>query len=211
MPNPGKRPLQRRWWFLRCRRETWTARRRFRPGVKKNSEKDCLPARYYNSVEQFALEFDSGPQRRIFTVSELNAAVREVLESEFQDIWVSGEISGTTLAASGHYYFSLKERDAQVRSVAFRSAHRYWKIKPQDGLRCWRGGGWMCTKPAARTSCWWRHSSQKAWVRCSWRSSSSKKSSQPKDCSPWNERGPCRACLGGSASSPRRAGLRLQI
>ena len=134
MANPGKRPLQRTWWFFRCRRETWTARRCCRPGIKKNREKDCLPARYYSSVEQFALEFDSGPQRRIFTVSELNAAVREVLESEFQDIWVSGEISGTTLAASGHYYFSLKERDAQVRSVAFRSAHRYWKIKPQDGL-----------------------------------------------------------------------------
>jgi exodeoxyribonuclease VII large subunit len=85
-------------------------------------------------VEQFALEFDLVPQRRIFSVSELNAAIRGVLDTEFQDIWVSGEISGLKLATSGHYYFTLKEREAQVRCVAFRSSHRYWKFKPQDGL-----------------------------------------------------------------------------
>jgi exodeoxyribonuclease VII large subunit len=85
-------------------------------------------------VEQFALEFELRPERRIFTVSELNAAVRAVLDQEFRDVWVSGEISGIKLAASGHYYFTLKERDSQVKCVAFRSAHRYWKFKPQDGL-----------------------------------------------------------------------------
>jgi exodeoxyribonuclease VII large subunit len=85
-------------------------------------------------VEQFALEFDLAPERRIFTVSELNSAIAAVLGGEFSDIWVSGEISGTRLATSGHYYFTLKERDSQVRCVAFRSAHRYWKFKPQDGL-----------------------------------------------------------------------------
>jgi exodeoxyribonuclease VII large subunit len=85
-------------------------------------------------VEQFALDFDLTPQRRIYTVAELNAAIRAALDRDFQDIWVSGEISGLKLAASGHYYFTLKERDAQVRCVAFRSAHRYWKFKPQDGM-----------------------------------------------------------------------------
>jgi exodeoxyribonuclease VII large subunit len=85
-------------------------------------------------VEQFALEFELTPERRILTVSELNAAVRAVLDQEFRDVWVSGEISGIKLATSGHYYFTLKERDAQVKCVAFRSAHRYWKFKPQDGL-----------------------------------------------------------------------------
>jgi exodeoxyribonuclease VII large subunit len=83
-------------------------------------------------VEQFALEF--APQRRVYSVSELNAAIRELLDREFQDIWVSGEISGVKLASSGHYYFTLKEREAQLRAVAFRSAHRYWKFKPQDGV-----------------------------------------------------------------------------
>ena len=85
-------------------------------------------------MEQFALEFDLAPQRRIYTVTELNAAIRAVLDSEFPDIWVSGEISGFKPAASGHYYFTLKEHEAQVKCVAFRSAHRYWKFKPRDGL-----------------------------------------------------------------------------
>ena len=85
-------------------------------------------------MEQFALEFDLAPQRRIYTVGELNAAIRAALDEGFQDIWVAGEISGLKPAASGHLYFTLKERDSQVRCVAFRSAHRFWKFKPRDGL-----------------------------------------------------------------------------
>jgi len=85
-------------------------------------------------VEQFALEFDLAPRLRIYTVGELNAAIRAALDEEFQDIWVAGEISGLKPAASGHLYFTLKERDSQVRCVAFRSAHRFWKFKPRDGL-----------------------------------------------------------------------------
>jgi exodeoxyribonuclease VII large subunit len=83
-------------------------------------------------VEQFTL--DLSEERRIYTVSELNAAVRSVLGREFAEIWVSGEISGVKLAASGHYYFSLKDSSAQLRCVCFRSMHRYLKFKPQDGL-----------------------------------------------------------------------------
>ena len=85
-------------------------------------------------MEQFALEFELTPERRIFSVAELTAAVRALLSGEFTDIWVSGEIFGLKLATSGHYYFTLKDRDAQLRAVAFRSTHRFWKFKPQDGL-----------------------------------------------------------------------------
>jgi exodeoxyribonuclease VII large subunit len=49
-------------------------------------------------VEQFALEFDLAPRRRIFTVGELNAAIRALLDEEFRDVWVTGEISGLKLA-----------------------------------------------------------------------------------------------------------------
>ncbi|HVP46034.1 MAG TPA: exodeoxyribonuclease VII large subunit [Bryobacteraceae bacterium] len=83
-------------------------------------------------MEQYALEF--APARRVYTVGELNSAIRGILDREFQDVWVAGEISGTKLAASGHYYFTLKERDAQLRCVCFRSTHRYLKFKPQDGI-----------------------------------------------------------------------------
>ena len=80
------------------------------------------------------IEFGFEPARRVFTVTELNAAIHGLLEREFADVWVTGEISGTRLAASGHYYFTLKEQEAQVRCVCFRQTARYLKFKPQDGV-----------------------------------------------------------------------------
>ena len=86
-------------------------------------------------MEQIGLEFDLGPPpRRIFSVGELNRAVAALLGAEFADIWVSGEISGVRMPSSGHYYFTLKDADAQLKCVAYHSSHRYWKFKPRDGL-----------------------------------------------------------------------------
>ena len=82
-------------------------------------------------MEQIVLAF--GPERSVVSVSELNAAIRGVLDKEFFDVWVSGEISGVKLAASGHYYFTLKDAEAQLRCVCFRSTARFLKFKPQDG------------------------------------------------------------------------------
>ncbi len=82
--------------------------------------------------EQISFEFE--PARQIYTVAGLNAAVRSLLESQFQDIWVSGEISGVKLAASGHYYFTMKDEQSQLRCVLFRTAARYLRFKPQDGI-----------------------------------------------------------------------------
>src|SRR3984893_17299753 len=83
-------------------------------------------------MEHFVLQF--GPERRSLTVSELNASIRELLDQEFSDIWVSGEISGTKVASSGHYYFTLKDAEAQLKCVCFRMTARYLKFKPQDGV-----------------------------------------------------------------------------
>jgi len=74
------------------------------------------------------------PERRIYTVSELNAAIRDLLEREFQDVWVAGEISGVRAAASGHVYFTLKDDESLLRCVIFRSTLRYLRFKPQDGV-----------------------------------------------------------------------------
>src|SRR6478672_4045896 len=74
------------------------------------------------------------PQRRVVTVSELTAAVREALETGFGDIWVEGEISNCRLWNTGHLYFTLKDSGAQIKGVMFRSAVRYLKFKPEDGL-----------------------------------------------------------------------------
>ena len=83
-------------------------------------------------MEQLALTW--GPLRKTYTVAELNASIRALLDAEFADIWVAGEISGTRAAASGHCYFTLKDHEAQLRCVVFRSSLRYLKFKPQDGI-----------------------------------------------------------------------------
>jgi exodeoxyribonuclease VII large subunit len=76
----------------------------------------------------------SAPTRRVFTVSELTSAVRELLEGEFPEIWVEGEISNGRVWNTGHLYFTLKDGGAQIKAVMFRSSLRYLKFKPEDGL-----------------------------------------------------------------------------
>jgi exodeoxyribonuclease VII large subunit len=83
-------------------------------------------------MEQLALSWE--PVRRAFTVSELTGELRGLLNEHFTDIWVSGEISGTKLPSSGHYYFTLKDEEAQLRCVCYRMTARYMKFKPQDGV-----------------------------------------------------------------------------
>ncbi len=83
-------------------------------------------------MEQLALTWE--PERRIYGVAELNAAIRALLDRQFGNIWVAGEISGVKVAASGHYYFTLKDKDAQLRCVCFRNSARLLKFKPQDGV-----------------------------------------------------------------------------
>jgi exodeoxyribonuclease VII large subunit len=82
--------------------------------------------------EQIALSLF--PERQVFTVAEVNAAIRALLDDNFQDIWVSGEVSGCKTATSGHCYFTLKDRDAQITCVCYRGTLRYLRCKPQDGL-----------------------------------------------------------------------------
>ena len=74
------------------------------------------------------------PRRRIFSVSELTAAIRTLLETSFGDLWVEGEISNCRVWNTGHVYFTLKDGDSQIKAVMFKSAVRYLKFKPEDGL-----------------------------------------------------------------------------
>jgi len=74
------------------------------------------------------------PERKLYTVAELSIAIKDLLESSFPDVWVTGEVSNLRAAPSGHYYFTLKDASAQLRAVCFRNQARYLKFKPQDGL-----------------------------------------------------------------------------
>ena len=79
------------------------------------------------------VDSDSAPQQKILTVSELNRLAREILEMSFPLFWVSGEISNFTRAASGHWYFSLKDAGAQVRCVMFKGRNSYVDFVPREG------------------------------------------------------------------------------
>jgi len=74
-----------------------------------------------------------GPQ--ILTVSALVRSVRDLLEHRYPLLWVAGEISNFTSAKSGHAYFVLKDEQAQVRCVMYRSRHHQLDWEPRDGMQ----------------------------------------------------------------------------
>jgi exodeoxyribonuclease VII large subunit len=77
-----------------------------------------------------------GPNaRRLLTVSELTALVRERLEAEFPDFWLEGELSNLRAPGSGHLYFTLKDRSAQVRAVLFRGVGQRLRFVLKEGLQ----------------------------------------------------------------------------
>jgi exodeoxyribonuclease VII large subunit len=78
-------------------------------------------------------DFERFTQQKILTVSELNRLARDVLQTSFPLFWVSGEISNFTRAASGHWYFSLKDTNAQVRCVMFKGRNSYVDFTPREG------------------------------------------------------------------------------
>ena len=73
------------------------------------------------------------PNKKILTVSELNRLANQVLTQSFPLFWVSGEVSNLTRAASGHWYFSLKDSGAQVRCVMFKGRNSYLDWAPKEG------------------------------------------------------------------------------
>ncbi|RUO58780.1 exodeoxyribonuclease VII large subunit [Pseudidiomarina insulisalsae] len=74
-------------------------------------------------------------QAAIFTVAQLNAEVRQVLERGFGSIWLIGEISNFASPGSGHWYFTLKDQHAQIRAAMFRNANQRAKVRPQHGMQ----------------------------------------------------------------------------
>ncbi|MGB9360277.1 MAG: exodeoxyribonuclease VII large subunit, partial [Candidatus Sulfotelmatobacter sp.] len=85
-------------------------------------------------TDQLGLKFKP-PERRVWTVRGLVAAVRTHVEREYSDAWVEGEISNFRAPDSGHLYFTLKDGNAQIRVVMFRSAARLLRFRPGDGMQ----------------------------------------------------------------------------
>ncbi|MDA8414964.1 MAG: exodeoxyribonuclease VII large subunit [Desulfobacteraceae bacterium] len=73
-------------------------------------------------------------EKTILTVSRLTALLRGVLEENFEQVWVQGEVSNLSFPASGHIYFTLKDAGAQLRCVMFKGAAKNLKFRPGDGI-----------------------------------------------------------------------------
>jgi exodeoxyribonuclease VII large subunit len=88
-------------------------------------------------MEQRGFDFGEprAPRRKALTVTELTDRIQGVLEVDFFDVWVEGEVSNLTIASSGHWYFSLKDHSAQIRAVVWKTAARLIAFHPKDGMK----------------------------------------------------------------------------
>ena len=84
-----------------------------------------------------------------FTVSELQALVRDHLEAAFGDLWVEGEISQPSFPRSGHCYLTLKDEGATLAAVIWRSSLQRLRFRPEDGLAVRARGHLTVYRPAA--------------------------------------------------------------
>ena len=126
------------------------------------------------------LQLAAAPSGRPLSVTQLNAMARQLVERSLPLLWVAGEISNFTRAASGHCYFSLKDERAQVRCVLFRSR--------AQGLDWMPGNGMQVEVRAAPGS-----------VRCSRSSPGSRSGSSARACSTGGSSGRCRGIPPASA------------
>ena len=79
--------------------------------------------------------------RTVLTVSEVTRNIREILESGFPDLWVEGEVSNVRVPSSGHLYFTLKDKESQLKCVMFRNLNQSLKFELKDGVLVTAHGG----------------------------------------------------------------------
>jgi exodeoxyribonuclease VII large subunit len=73
--------------------------------------------------------------RDVYSISRLNREVKAMLEGHFPLLWIEGEISNLARPASGHLYFSLKDKEAQIRCALFKGSQRGLGCIPKDGMQ----------------------------------------------------------------------------
>lgn len=75
------------------------------------------------------------PSEKVFSVTELNSIIKEILEGTFPTIRLEGEISGLKTQSSGHIYFSLKDSTSLLSAVMFRGSTQHLSFLPKDGMK----------------------------------------------------------------------------
>lgn len=74
-------------------------------------------------------------ERKVFSVSEITSDLKNLMEDCFPSVWIQGEISNFKNYASGHYYFTLKDENAQLSGVMFKGNNRLLKFELEDGMK----------------------------------------------------------------------------
>lgn len=80
------------------------------------------------------MDFTSSQNKIILKVSQINQQISQTLEKNFSSVWVQGEISNLIRHGSGHWYFSLKEENAQIKIVMFKGYNQYVRCNPSNGM-----------------------------------------------------------------------------
>jgi len=75
----------------------------------------------------------SNRNQSIISVSDLNKLAKDILENEFSSVWVQGEVSNFFSASSGHWYFSLKDENSEIRCAMFAGKNSRLSFEPKDG------------------------------------------------------------------------------
>ena len=83
----------------------------------------------------FFLPSEPSSSEGAWTVAQVTSRARQLVESGMRPLWIKGEVSGFKTYRSGHWYFSLRDSQAQVRCVMWRTDNQRVTVKPEDGLQ----------------------------------------------------------------------------
>src|ERR1700737_4341419 len=118
------------WW---TRTSGADSRRTSSDSATATTSSNNSPGSPMKDLFELPFELQPAPSRSIPSVTAWNVGVRDLLETQFSEVWVEGELSNCRIWNTGHLYFTLKDSASQVRGVMFRSALRYLKCKPTCG------------------------------------------------------------------------------
>lgn len=77
----------------------------------------------------------TAPKREVLSVTEINRRARQLLESHLSLVWIEGELSNVAIPSSGHWYFTLKDSQSQIRCAMFRNRNQSVRFRPEQGQK----------------------------------------------------------------------------
>ena len=100
-----------------------------------NSLPACSPAEPWNDEDSPLHDTnDYSPEVQVYSVTDLNTAIKSQLEGTFPQVWLQGEISNFKIPPSGHFYFSLKDKQSQIKAVMFKGCNSRLRFRPENGM-----------------------------------------------------------------------------